>query len=141
MLGWLLVMTGWVGRDFKTSLGSNPPATGRAPFHQPRVLPAPSNLALNTARDGAATASLGSLGWGLATLTGKNCCILHFHFSHGHDFLLHLPCPRKLTRTNTTINILRAGYHQLAKMKLWDTLCAAGTLQHKIEWIMCVHWN
>jgi len=41
-------------------------------FHQPRVLPAPSNLALNPAREGAATASLGSLGQGLTTLTGKN---------------------------------------------------------------------
>jgi len=28
-------------------------------FHQPRVLQAPSNLALNTAREGAATAPLG----------------------------------------------------------------------------------
>ena len=30
-------------------------------FHQPRVLRAPSNLALNPAREGAATASLGNL--------------------------------------------------------------------------------
>jgi len=41
---------------------------GRDPFHQPRLLPAPSNLALNPAREGAATASLGSLGQGLTTL-------------------------------------------------------------------------
>jgi len=33
----------------------NPPAMGRDPFHQPRVLAAPSNLALNPAREGAAT--------------------------------------------------------------------------------------
>jgi len=38
---------------------------------QPRVLRAPSNLALSTAREGAATASLGSLGQGLNTLMGK----------------------------------------------------------------------
>jgi len=45
---------------------------GRDPFHQPRVLRAPSDLALNTAREGAATAFLGSLGQGLITLTVKN---------------------------------------------------------------------
>jgi len=41
-------------------------------FHQTRVLRAPSNLALNTVREGAATASLGNLGQGLTTLMGKN---------------------------------------------------------------------
>jgi len=41
-------------------------------FHQPRVLRAPANLALNPAREGAATASLGSLAQGLTTLTAKN---------------------------------------------------------------------
>jgi len=51
-----------------------PPAVGRDPFHQPRLLRAPSNLALNPAGEGAATASLGSLGQGLTTLTGKNFC-------------------------------------------------------------------
>ena len=40
-------------------------------FHQTRVLRAPSSLALSTAREGAATASLGSLGQGLTTLTVK----------------------------------------------------------------------
>jgi len=49
-----------------------PRAMGRDPFHQPRLLRAPSNLALNPAREGAATASLGNLGQGLTTLTGKN---------------------------------------------------------------------
>jgi len=44
----------------------------RDPFHQPRVLRAPSNLALGTAREGAATASLGNLGQGLTTLMVKN---------------------------------------------------------------------
>jgi len=44
---------------------------GRDPFHQPRVLKALSNLALNTAREGAATASLGSLGQGLTMLRVK----------------------------------------------------------------------
>ena len=45
---------------------------GRDPSHQPRVLRAPSNLALSPAREGAATASLGSLGQGLTTLMVKN---------------------------------------------------------------------
>jgi len=45
---------------------------GRDTFHQTRLPKAPSNLALNTAREGAATASLGNLGQGLTTLKAKN---------------------------------------------------------------------
>jgi len=45
---------------------------GRDTFRQARVLQAPSNLALNTAREGAATASLGSLCQGLTPLRVKN---------------------------------------------------------------------
>jgi len=45
---------------------------GRNIFHQPRMLQAPSNPALSTTREGAATASLGSLGQGLSTLKVKN---------------------------------------------------------------------
>jgi len=45
---------------------------GRDNFHQPRLLIAPSNLALNTAREGAATASLGNLCQGLTTLRVQN---------------------------------------------------------------------
>jgi len=41
-------------------------------FHQTRLLRAPSNLALNTAREGAATASLGNLGQCFTTLMVKN---------------------------------------------------------------------
>jgi len=41
-------------------------------FHYTRLLRAPSSLALNTAREGAATASLGSLGQCFTTLTVKN---------------------------------------------------------------------
>ena len=44
----------------------------REPFHQTRLLNAPSNLALNTAREGAATASLGNLGQCFTTLMVKN---------------------------------------------------------------------
>jgi len=61
---------GWKGPQ--RSSGSNPPAISRDPFHQPRVLRAPSSLALDISSDGAATASLGSLGQGLTTLMGKN---------------------------------------------------------------------
>jgi len=49
-----------------------PPAMGRDTFHQSRVLRAPSNLVLNTAREGAATATLCNLCQGLTTLTAKN---------------------------------------------------------------------
>jgi len=41
-------------------------------WFQPRLLRAPSNLALNPAREGAATASLGNLGQGFTTLMRKN---------------------------------------------------------------------
>jgi len=44
----------------------------RDTFHQTRLLKAPSNLALNTARKRAATASLGNMCQGLNTLTVKN---------------------------------------------------------------------
>ena len=40
-------------------------------FHQPRLLRAPSNLALNPAREGAATASLGNLFQYLTVLVVK----------------------------------------------------------------------
>jgi len=49
---------------------------GRDTFHQTRLLKAPPSLALNTAREGAATASLGSLGQGLETLTVKNFLLI-----------------------------------------------------------------
>jgi len=45
---------------------------GRDTFHQTRLLRAPSSLALNTARERAATASLGSLGQRFTTLIVKN---------------------------------------------------------------------
>ncbi|KAJ7421671.1 hypothetical protein WISP_41664 [Willisornis vidua] len=45
---------------------------GKDIFHHPRLLQALSNLALDTSRDGAVTASLGNLCQGLPTLTGKN---------------------------------------------------------------------
>jgi len=51
---------------------SNPPAMGRDTFHWTRLLRAPSNLALNTAREGASTASLGNLFQCLTTLRIKN---------------------------------------------------------------------
>ena len=44
----------------------------RDPFHQPGVLKAPSNLVLNPAREGAATAPLGSLGQAFTTRRVKN---------------------------------------------------------------------
>jgi len=45
---------------------------GRATFHQTRLLKSTSNLALNTAREGAATASLGNQGQGLTALRAEN---------------------------------------------------------------------
>jgi len=62
----------WVGSDLKHHLVPTPPAMGRDPFHQTRLLRAPSNLALNTASEGAAIASLGNLCHCLITLRVKN---------------------------------------------------------------------
>jgi len=56
---------------------SNPPASSRDIFHQPRVLTAPSNLALNTAREGAAHSFSGQPGPGP-------------HHPHGEKFLPNL---------------------------------------------------
>jgi len=61
---------------------------GRDTFHQIRVLKALSNPALNTARERAATASLGNLCQGLTTLTVKdfflksNLNVLSFSLKH-----------------------------------------------------------
>jgi len=61
---------GWDGPS--NIISSNLPAMGRDTFHQTRLLTAPSNLAWNTAREGAATASLGNLFRCLITLRVKN---------------------------------------------------------------------
>jgi len=50
----------WVGRDLTDQLVPPPPAMDRDTFHQTRVLKAPSDLALDTAREGTATAPLGN---------------------------------------------------------------------------------
>jgi len=60
-----------VGRDLKDHLVPTS-AISRDIFHQPRLLRAPSNLALNPAREGAVTASLGNLGQGFTILMVKN---------------------------------------------------------------------
>jgi len=67
---------GWKGPYRSSSF--NPPAMGRDLFHQSRVLKALSNLVLNAAREGAATASLGNLCQRLTTLRVWNsgCVIL-----------------------------------------------------------------
>jgi len=49
---------------------------GRDLVHQTRLLQAPSNLALNTAREGAATASLGNRFQGLTTFTVKSLFLM-----------------------------------------------------------------
>ncbi|RMB98546.1 hypothetical protein DUI87_24760 [Hirundo rustica rustica] len=63
-------ITEWfgLGRTLKT-ISFPPPAMGRDIFHYPRLLQAPSNLAWDTSRDGAATDALSDLCQGLSTLT------------------------------------------------------------------------
>ena len=55
---------------------AHPPAMSRDPFHQPRPLRAPSNLALNVPRDGASTSSLGNPFQGFTTLMVNNFFLL-----------------------------------------------------------------
>ena len=64
----------WVGKGLTDHLVPTP--LSRDIFHQTRLLRAPSSLALNTAREGAATASLGNLGQGLTTLMVKNFLLI-----------------------------------------------------------------
>ena len=82
---------GWEG-PFKDHL-VQPLAMGKDTFHQTRLLRAPSSLALNAARERAATASLGNLCQGLTPLIVKN----FFRMSN-----LNLPsfrCPSPLLYT------------------------------------------
>jgi len=75
MLSWVGIIESQNGLGWKgpyRSSGSNPPAMSRDIFHQHRLLRAPSNLALNPAREGAATAPLGNLGQCFTILMGKN---------------------------------------------------------------------
>jgi len=62
----------WVGRDLEDHLVPTPLPWAGTPSTRPGCYPVPSNLALNTAREGAATASLGSLFQCFTTLTVKN---------------------------------------------------------------------
>jgi len=61
----------WVGRDLKDHLVP-PPRHGQGLLPPAQVAQSPSNPALNTGREGAATASLGIPGQGLTTLRVKN---------------------------------------------------------------------
>ena len=60
----------WVGRDLQDHPVPTPLSWAGTPSTSPGCLRAPSNLALSTAREGAATASLGNLC--LTTLLMKN---------------------------------------------------------------------
>lgn len=51
----------WVGRDLLRSSTSNPLAVGRDIFHHTRWLKVPSNLVLNTSRDGESMITLVNL--------------------------------------------------------------------------------
>jgi len=66
----------WVGNDLIDHLVPTLLPWSRDTFHWTMLLKASSNLALNTAREGAATASLGNLGQGLTTLNVKNFILI-----------------------------------------------------------------
>ena len=86
----------WVGKELKAHPAPTP-ATGTDTFHYSSLLQAPvSNLASNTARDGAATASLGNLCQRLSTLTGKNFCLrAQSPLCQVKAMILVLSCPYK----------------------------------------------
>ena len=74
-------ITDWFGLEETLQITQfHPPALGSDPFHQSRLPQALPNLALNPAREGAATASLGNLGQGLTTLMRKKFHHLLFVF-------------------------------------------------------------
>jgi len=62
----------WFGRDLIDLLVPNPSATGRSTFHYTRLLKAPSNLDLNTFREGASATSPGNQYQEVTTLRDKN---------------------------------------------------------------------
>jgi len=67
------IITEWFGLEetFKDHIVPTSLAMGRDRFHWIRLLKTPSNLILNTFKDGASTASLGNLFLCLTTLTVK----------------------------------------------------------------------
>jgi len=82
---------------------------GRETFHQTRLLTAPSNEALDISRYGAATASLGSLGQHLTTLTTKNFFLisnLNLHPFSLKPLSLILPLQDKGKNTKGQGNLL-----------------------------------
>ena len=72
---------GWKGPQWSSSF--NPPAMCRVTNHQTRLPRATSSLALNASRDGASTATLGSLFQCITTLCVKNFLLISN---------LNLPC-------------------------------------------------
>jgi len=72
------------------------------------LLTTPSNLALNTAREGAATASLGSLCQGLTTLTVKNFFLIS-NLNPPSQFKAITPCPVTTGPCKKSLSILPLG--------------------------------
>ena len=64
-------------------------------FHQTRLLRAPSNLALNTSREGASTVSLGNLFQCFTTLMVKNFFLISNLYLPPFSLEPFPPCPKK----------------------------------------------
>jgi len=71
-----------VGRNLKEHLVPTPPAISRDILHWTRLLRAPSRLALNTAREGASTTSLGNLFQCFTTFMVKNFFLSNLNLSY-----------------------------------------------------------
>ncbi|TRZ20602.1 hypothetical protein HGM15179_006499 [Zosterops borbonicus] len=91
----------FVLKEILKTISFHPPAMGRDTFCYPRVLQAPSDLALDTARDEAATASLGTLCQDLTTSTGKNFFLLfNLNLPFSQDLEEVLKCTANLSCNN-----------------------------------------
>ncbi|XP_063031627.1 protoheme IX farnesyltransferase, mitochondrial isoform X1 [Melospiza melodia melodia] len=87
----------WVGMHHKAHPVLPPAMVGDTSAY-PRLLPAPSNLALDTFRDGVATASLGTLCQGLLTLTEKDFFLISQFFEVPFDSNMNRTKNRPLVR-------------------------------------------
>jgi len=94
-------------------------------FHQTRLLRVPSNLALNAAREGTATASLGNLFQCFTTLMVKNFFLISNLNLPSFSLEPFPPCPISTHRCEKSLSILPVGpfrYWKAALRSPWSLL-------------------
>jgi len=98
---------------------------GSDTIHQTRLLKATSNLALNSAREGAATTSLGNMCQCLTTLTVKNFFLSISSKATLFQFKAITPCPVPTGPCKKSLSSFLAGpirYWKAALRSLWSSL-------------------